>query len=143
MRLAFHFVMHTMNARVRTQSLVTIVDDEPSIRKSLGRFLRSVGYQTAAFSSAEDFLARGCENDAACVILDIRLPGMDGLELLRYLADQRPGRSIVIVSGKVTENERIQAMMTGATAFLIKPFSDELLLKAVHVAIARRDFASA
>jgi len=86
-------------------SLITIVDDEACVRESLGSLLRSAGYRAREYASAEEFLAWGSREDSACLILDVHLPGMGGLELQRYLAGRQPGRGIVFVSGDASENE--------------------------------------
>lgn len=79
----------------------------------------------------------GWWDETACLILDIRLPAMGGLELQRYLADQQPDRPVIFISGQATENEQTRGMLKGAVAFLAKPFSDEALLQAVHKAVAQ------
>jgi FixJ family two-component response regulator len=117
--------------------LITIVDDEACIRESLSSLLRSAGYRTNEYSSGEDFLSWGWWDEAACLILDVRLPAMGGLELQRYLADTARSCPVIFISGHATENEQIWAMLKGAVAFLCKPFSDESLLKAVRHSIAR------
>ena len=117
--------------------LITIVDDEACVRESLSSLVRSVGYKVKEYFSAEDFLTWGWWDDSACLILDVRLPAMDGMGLQRYLSDHQPARPIIFISGHATENEQTWATMRGAVAFLRKPFSDELLLKAVGEAIAR------
>lgn len=119
-----------------SEPLISIVDDEPCIRRSLSRLIRSAGYKTKEYDSAEAFLTWGWWDEAACLILDVRLPAMSGLELQRYLADQQPDRPIVFISGKATENERTWASLKGAVAFLTKPFSAQSLLQAVHKAVA-------
>ena len=118
------------------QPLITIVDDEACIRESLSSLVRSVGYRSKEYASAEDFLAWGWWDDPACLILDVRLPAMSGLELQRYLAETARGRPIIFISGHATENEQTWAMMKGAAVFLHKPFSDEALLKAIRDSIA-------
>jgi len=136
---ARHF--HPMKIATATEtndSLISIVDDETCVRESLGSLLRSAGYKTKEYGSAEEFLTWGWWEDSACLIVDVRLPGMGGLELQRYLAGQQPGRGIVFISGHATENEETWSMMRGAVAFLRKPFSDESLLAAVETAIARK-----
>jgi FixJ family two-component response regulator len=129
--------MNTTTANSDPAALISIVDDEPCVRRSLSRFIRSAGYATKEYDSAEAFLTWGWRDEAACLILDVRLPAMGGLELQRYLADQQPARPIVFISGQATENEQTWAMMKGAVAFLPKPFSDESLLHAVRLAVAR------
>jgi DNA-binding response OmpR family regulator len=97
-----------------------------------------MGYKAKEYASAEDFLTWGWWDDSACLILDVRLPGMGGLELQRYLAEKQPGRAVVFISGHASENEETWSMMRGAVAFLRKPFSDQSLLAAVGKAIARK-----
>ncbi len=126
-----------MAANERKESLISIVDDEACVRESLSSLIRSVGYKTKEHASAEDFLRRGRWDETACLILDVRLPGMGGLELQRHLAAMQVGRPIVFISGHATESEQTSAMMRGAAAFLHKPFSDESLLKAIRESMAR------
>ena len=118
-------------------SLISIVEDEACVRESLSSLIRSVGYKTKEHASAEDFLSWGRWDETACFILDVRLPGMGGLELQKHLTEMQVGCPIVFISAHATENEQKSAMMRGAVAFLHKPFSDESLLKAVRESIAR------
>jgi len=126
-----------MTGHETRKPLITIVDDEACIRESLSSLIRSAGYTAKEYASAEDFLTWGWWDESACLILDIRLPAMDGLQLQRYLTDTQHIRPTVFISGHATENEQAWAMMKGAVAFLTKPFSDESLLKAVRHSIAR------
>jgi CheY-like chemotaxis protein len=130
--------MKTPTTTETNDSLISIVDDEACVRESLGSLLRSAGYRVKEYASAEEFLTWGWRDESACLILDVRLPGMGGLELQRHLAGKEPGRGVVFVSGHATENEETWSMMRGAVAFLRKPFSDESLLNAVGAGIARR-----
>jgi FixJ family two-component response regulator len=119
-------------------SLISIVDDEACVRESLSSLIRSVGYKVEDFASAEKFLLEGKWDETACLILDVRLLGMGGLELQRRLADMgREHPPIVFISGHATEKEQVLAAAAGAVAFLRKPFSDELLLNAVRDSVAR------
>jgi len=127
--------MTTTNAA--RESLISIVDDEACVRESLSSLLRSVGYKAKEYASAEDFLTWGWWDESACLIIDVRLPAMGGLELQRYLAEKQTGRPVIFISGHATENEETWAMMKGAVGFLRKPFSDEALLNAVRESIAR------
>ena len=113
-------------------SLITIVDDDPAVRKSLERLMRADGFRTEAFASAEDFVQGGDHEETACLVLDLRLPGMSGLELQRYLVDEHEHVPIVFVSAHDEPEARSQALKAGAVAFLGKPFSDQVLLDAVH-----------
>ena len=126
-----------MTANETNGSLISIVDDEECVRESLSSLLRSMGYAVREYASAEDFLTWGWWDETACLILDVRLPGMGGLELQRYLAEKQRERPIILISGHATENEQTWAMTKGAVAFLRKPFSDESLLNALRESIAR------
>ena len=127
--------MKLMAAHETKESLISIVDDEACVRESLSSLIRSAGYETKEHASGEDFLTWGRWDETACLILDVHMPGMSGLELQRHLAEMQRGRPIVFISGDATENE--QTMMRDAVAFLRKPFSDESLLKAIRESIAR------
>jgi FixJ family two-component response regulator len=125
-------------AKVRKQSLISIVDDEACVRESLSSLVRSVGYRVEEFASAESFLLDGKWDETACLILDVRLQGMGGLELQRRLAEMgREHPPIVFISGHATEKDQAWAATAGAVAFLRKPFGDELLLSAVRNAVGR------
>jgi FixJ family two-component response regulator len=126
-----------MKTKPLHQMRIAIVDDEECVREALSSLIRSVGYPVREYASAEDFLTWGWWEETACLILDVRLPGMGGLELQRYLAEKQRPRSIILISGHATENEETWAMMKGAVAFLRKPFSDESLLNAVRESLAR------
>jgi FixJ family two-component response regulator len=126
--------MKSTIATIRKPALISVVDDQACVRESLCSLLRSAGYTVERFDSAESFLTGGNWDQTACLILDVRLPGMGGLELQRRLAEAGHP-PIVFISGHATEKEEKFAMQSGAIAFLRKPFGDELLLKAVHDSI--------
>ena len=134
-----HFVTMKMNVvKERKQSLISIVDDEACVRESLSSLIRSVGYRVEEYASAESFLLEGKWDETACLILDVRLHGMGGLEMQRRLAEMgREHPPIVFISGHATEKEQAWAATGGAVAFLRKPFSDESLLTAVRGSVAR------
>ena len=118
--------------------MISIVDDEACVRESVSSLIRSVGYKAEDYPSAENFLTDGKWDETACLILDVRLPGMGGLELQRRLTEMEPGRPpIVFISGHATEKDQTWATRSGAVAFLHKPFSDESLLNAVRESIDR------
>jgi len=118
--------------------LIAIVDDEACVRQALSSLLRSAGYRAEEFESAEDFLARGIRGETACLVLDVRLPRVGGLELQRRLGEMaRSALPIVFISGNATEKEAAMATEAGAIAFLRKPFSDEALLTAVRDGVGR------
>lgn len=120
------------------RSLISIVDDEACVRESLSSLIRSAGYKVKEFAAAETFLKQGSLDETACLVLDVRLLGMGGLELQRRLTERELERPpIVFISGHANEKEQTAAMMRGAVAFLCKPFSDEALLNAIRGSIAR------
>ena len=116
-----------------TDVLVAVIDDDGSVRKALGRLLRSAGLSVQAFASAEDYLEAGPA--AACLILDQRLPGLSGLELYRRLIEKGRSVAAVFITGQDHEPTRREALAAGAVAFLLKPFDDEVLLRAVSGAV--------
>ena len=117
------------------RALVLVVDDDDLMRKSTRRLLRSAGFRVEAFASAEEFLKSGLAAETACLILDLRMPGMNGLQLQQRLTGE--GRLIPIIFITAQDNEEIrrQAMRAGAVDFLQKPFSEEALLKAIRNAL--------
>jgi FixJ family two-component response regulator len=118
---------------------IAIVDDEPSLREAIKSLLRSAGFRAIAFASAEEFLDYRPLNQIACLILDVRLPGMSGLELQRHLAGLGCKIPIAFVTSLEDRDGRIreQAMRAGAVAVLPKPFSDEQLLSVVRSVVDR------
>ncbi len=108
--------------------LVAIVDDDASVRQSACRLIRSFGYRTEAFGSAEEFLGSGHAAQTACVILDVRMPGMGGLELQRRLAGSDPQIPIVFLTAHAGDEEERRARRAGAVEFLRKPVAKETLL---------------
>lgn len=115
----------------RIEPIVFIVDDDESVRRSLSRLMRSVGYQVEDFSSAEDFLQYPRREEGDCVILDIRMPGMSGLELQRELAVRGSELPVIFVTAHEDEATRGQAVEAGAVAVIGKPADDHLLLDAI------------
>ena len=118
-------------------SQVFVIDDDPSVRKALGRLLRSAGYKTDAFESAQDFLRHPRSDAPACLVLDVQLPGLDGLGLQESLAGRNIGLPIVFITGHGDIPMSVRAMKAGAVDFLPKPFEDCQLLAAVQQAISR------
>ena len=114
------------------ERLVSIVDDDVSVGLSTRRLIRSFGFTAECFGSAEEFLASGHVERTGCLILDVRMPGIDGLELQRRLAaDGRP-IPIVFLTGRASDEEERQALQAGAVAFLRKPVGREPLLRVVR-----------
>jgi FixJ family two-component response regulator len=117
--------------------LVAIVDDDDSVQRSLQDLIESDGLSTLCFSSAEQFLESEAQNKAACLIVDIRMPGMSGLELQAKLKAGRCRIPIIFITAHGDAEMRILAMREGAVEFLSKPFDDAVLLGIVHAALDR------
>ena len=117
--------------------LVSVVDDDESVRESIESLIRSVGFTVQTFPSAKEFLQNGPIEKTACLILDVRMPGMSGLELQRDLVAAGRQIPIVFITGHGDEEARVRALKDGAVDFLSKPFSEEALLKAVNTALTR------
>jgi FixJ family two-component response regulator len=116
--------------------IISIVDDDISIRKSLDRLIRSAGLKVLVFASAEEFLNSTQPRKADCLILDIQLPGMSGIELLHYLKTQKYKVPIIFITAHGSDEQaRSEAASDWTVAYLIKPFSGEELLDAVNAAL--------
>ena len=116
---------------------VFIVDDDPSLREALGNLFRSVGMRVEAFASAAEFLARPPAEGESCLVLDVRLPGVSGLEFQGQLARAGNAIPIVYMTGHGDVPMSVRAMKAGAVDFLAKPFRDQDMLDAVAAAVAR------
>jgi FixJ family two-component response regulator len=116
-------------------SLVCVVDDDEPIRRSLSRLFRSAGVPVETFASAEDFLSRQKHEGPSCLVLDVQMPGFDGLKLQRRLADR--DEQIIFVTGHGDVPKCAQAMKAGAVDFLTKPVEEETLLERARHALAR------
>jgi FixJ family two-component response regulator len=115
--------------------LISIVDDDESIREAVESLVKSVGYRAEPFATAEEFLNSDHRQDTACLILDVRMPGMSGLELQHQLAAANWSIPIIFITAHDDERARAQALRAGAVDFLRKPFSEEALLNGVRSAV--------
>ena len=115
--------------------LIVVVDDDASMRGALRSFLRSVGFRAAAFASAEEFLQAGQLQDTACVIVDVRMPRMSGLELQQHLATIQCPVPLIFITAHGDDAARARALRAGAVDFLYKPFREEVLLRAIQSAL--------
>ena len=115
--------------------LIAVVDDDAAIREAIQSLLRSVGLRAAVFASAEDFLQSGQLQATACLILDVRMPRMSGIELQQQLATAKCPMPLIFITAHGDQETRARALRAGAVAFLDKPFSDEVLLRAVQAAL--------
>ena len=116
--------------------IVYVVDDDVSVRESLELLIKNAGWQPELFASAHDFLSRPRVTGPSCLVLDVALPGLDGLELQQQLAD-RTDMPIIFITGYGDVPMSVRAMKAGAVEFLTKPFRDDVLLEAIRDAIER------
>jgi len=117
--------------------LVAIVDDDASMRGALQGLMKVIGFPSRAFESAEEFLGSGDQRETACLIADIRMPGMSGLELQAKLNSERCSIPTIFITAHGDEEMRLQALRAGAVEFLPKPFDDEVLVESVRAALDR------
>jgi RNA polymerase sigma factor (sigma-70 family) len=120
-----------------TTPLVFLVDDDASVRKGVSRLLRSAGYKCETFASATDFLARQPHGGPTCLVVDVRMPGLNGMELQEVLMQRRRQEQLVFITGHGDISMCSQAMKAGAVDFLPKPFGDDQLLECVERALSR------
>jgi len=121
----------------RPPALVSVVDDDPSVRRSLARLVKAAGYRVEAFASAREFLARPPDEGPACLLLDVRMPGLTGLDLQETLAIAAHWTSIIFITGYRDVRASVKAMKAGAVDFLMKPVDDEELVEVIERAVAR------
>ena len=119
------------------KAIVFVVDDDASVREGLGSLIRSAGLRVETFASAQEFLARPRSDVPSCLVLDVRLPGLSGLDLQKRLAEVNIEIPIVFITGHGDVPTSVQAMKAGAVEFLTKPFVDRDLLDALQQAIKR------
>jgi RNA polymerase sigma factor (sigma-70 family) len=118
-----------------TADIVFVVDDDPSVRRALKRLVGSVGLQVELFGSAQEFMRSKRPDASSCLVLDIRLPGMSGLDFQHQLAEANIHIPIIFITGHGDIPMSVRAMKAGAVEFLTKPFRDQDLLDAIHLAI--------
>ena len=119
----------------RDRAVVSVVDDDASLRRSVRNLLRSVGFRVETFSSAEEFLRSAERENTGCLVLDLRMTGMSGLDLLRHLAAERSRVAVVVLTALGDEETRHRSLQAGAVAFLKKPFHGDALCDAVRAAL--------
>jgi FixJ family two-component response regulator len=120
------------------RSVVSVVDDDVSVRESLPDLLRQFGFTAEAFASAEAFLESERVSETSCLLLDLALPGMSGLDLQQELTRRRQEIPIVFITGQADETLRPRVLVRGAVACLFKPFSETALLDALDAALRMR-----
>jgi FixJ family two-component response regulator len=117
--------------------LIAVVDNDYSVRESLQGLIRSVGFAAEVFASAEEFLKSDHLHDTHCLILDVRMPGMNGLELQRHLAASHCEIPVIFITAHGDAAARSQALKDGAVEYLFKPFSEDALLNAIRASAVR------
>jgi FixJ family two-component response regulator len=135
-RVAHCLVMGSRERRIATERpLLSVIDDDQSVRESLPDLLREFGFDAQAFSSAREFLSSDYLDATRCLILDVAMPGMTGLDLQLELKRRAQEIPIIFITGQKDEGIRDQAFKQGATQFLYKPFSDTAVLDAINAAL--------
>jgi FixJ family two-component response regulator len=119
--------------------VIAIIDDDASVRIATSRLVRSLGYHVHAFASADDFLKSQHVNDTRCVIADVQMPGMSGLELQSLLLAQGRTLPMIFITAFFEESIKARALEAGAVAFLGKPFDGRVLIDCIDTALARDD----
>ena len=122
---------------LKKDAVISVVDDDESVRKSMQRLLRSIGFEVKTFPCALDFLHQGALHDHGCVIMDVRMPEMNGLDLQKRLSDSGVSLPVIFITAYEDPGARAQAMQEGALAFLQKPFSDSSLMEAIRLGLER------
>jgi FixJ family two-component response regulator len=118
--------------------VISIVDDDPSVREAMLGFVRSLGFDAVAFPSAEDFLQSDQIDEITCLITDVQMPGLSGVELQSHLISQGSAVPIIFVTASPERRIEAQVRRAGAAGFLNKPFDDETLIACLHQALRRR-----
>jgi len=121
-----------------TKPTIFIVDDDPSVRESTELMLKSVGFNVKTFVSAQDFLKANLQEDLGCLILDVRMPGISGLDLQEKLVSAKTPLPVIFITGHGTVPMSVRAMKAGAVDFLQKPFEEQDLLDAINRAITQQ-----
>jgi FixJ family two-component response regulator len=120
-----------------SEVVIAVVDDDPSVRRGLERLIRSVGWKAETFASAQEFLARPRTEEPSCLVLDLQLPGLSGLDLQKQMAEVGLESPIVFLTGHGDIPASVQAMKAGAIEFLTKPVDEDDLVRAIQEAIER------
>ena len=134
-RVVEHGLLLADMTTAQESRVVAIVDDDESIREALAALINTIGVPAVSFPSAEEFLKSGQHAGAGCLIADIRMPGMSGLELQAKLNESGNKIPIIFITAHGDERVRLQALRAGAVEFLVKPFDDEALLERVRAAL--------
>ena len=123
-------------AYLSTPSIISVIEDDASVRASMNNLLRSLGYVVHTFGSAEEFLGSACLNDTSCVIADVQMPAMNGLELLAHMRAQGYAAPFIFITAYPDESVRAHALKAGARGFFAKPFVAPNLIACVDATLA-------
>jgi FixJ family two-component response regulator len=126
-----------MGEQRESERVIAIVDDDPSVRRGLQRLIRSAGWKAETFASAQEFLARPRDGFPNCLVLDLQLPGLSGLDLQKRITEVELGVPIIFLTGHGNIPASVQAMKAGAVEFLTKPVDEQELLRAIQEAVER------
>ena len=122
-----------------TANLIAVVDDDAAVRRTTARLIEAFGFRAAAFESADSFLRSDQVSETSCLVADVEMPGMNGLELQSHLAAAGHSIPIIFITAYDRKESRQRAMQAGAIAFLTKPFREELLLQTIRAALRHDD----
>jgi FixJ family two-component response regulator len=125
-----------LGGKVDGQALISVVDDNDGVRASLDGLVRSLGYRVATFSSAEDFLGSHAASDSRCVISDLQMPGMNGIDLTRAMGRTGSSTPVILISAFLNDPIRREAKAAGVHCFLSKPFDGDALVDCLDSALA-------
>src|SRR5437870_9504809 len=128
-------IVSRMGAELSSARLLSVVDDDDSLREATGRFMRSLDFTVELFRSAEEFLKSGRLQEVSCLILDVQLPGMSGLQLQSHLAERGYRIPIIFITASPDDRTHARALDAGAVDFLPKPFTEQALLKGIRSAL--------
>lgn len=121
-----------------SQEIVHVIDDDDAVRDSLAFLLKSAAFQVATYDSAASFLEAAAQGVSGCIVTDVRMPGMSGIDLLRQLQSQKSTLPVIVVTGHGDVQLAVEAMKAGAVDFLEKPFNDDRVLEAVRSALTKQ-----
>ena len=131
-----HCVVMQSGKNARERPLLSVIDDDEMLRESVPDLLREFGFAALAFSSGQEFLSSSHVDETSCLILDVAMPGMSGLDVQKELKRRGQAIPIIFITGQKNDDIREQALRQGAVRFLHKPFSDSALLDAVNTALS-------
>ena len=131
--------MRTPAFRSRQHKMIVVIDDDPSVREAVENLIASRDFPVSSYSSAEQFVASGDFDSVTCVVTDIQMPGMSGMQLQHYLRAIHCSAPVILMTAYFDESARREAMTRGAAAYLVKPFSSADLIREIDCALSLRE----